>query len=205
MRGLIVLVVLTASVAAQAQESGRLLAIQQKKYSLGHELEVGGMFEPQDAFSNGLAIEGAYLWHFGEAWSWEVLRGGYVGQIDTGLKSQLLDQFGVAPTSFELLKYYGSSSLMWAPLYGKFALRNASLIHAEALLNLGGALGVFTSSTRAGPEVGVGVRVFLSQTFSMRFDARDAVFLHKDPDGSLVKQVILLSIGLSVSLGGNGG
>jgi outer membrane beta-barrel protein len=205
MQRLIVLALLAATGAAQAQESGRLLAIQQKKFSLVHELDVGGMFEPQDAFSKGLALEGAYTWHFGDDLSWEVVRGGYIKQLDSGLKAQLINQFGVAPTAIELLEYYVSSSLMWSPLYGKFALRNASVVHAEAFVTAGGALGHFTSSFREGPELGVGVRVFLSQRLSMRFDARDAVFLHKETDGSLVKQVIFLSIGLSISLGGNGG
>ena len=208
MQRLIVLALLAAAGAAQAQafqESGKLLAIQQKKYSLVHELDIGGMFEPQDAFSKGLALEGAYTWHFGDDLSWEVLRGGYIAQLDSGLKSQLINQFGVAPTAIDLLQYYLTSSLVWSPLYGKFALRNASVVHAEAFVTAGGALGHFTSSFREGPELGVGVRVFLSQRLSMRFDARDAVFLHKETDGSLVKQVIFLSIGLSISLGGNGG
>jgi outer membrane beta-barrel protein len=205
MQRLIVLALLAAAGAAQAQDSGKLLAIQQKKYSLVHELDIGGMFEPQDAFSKGLALEGAYTWHFGDDFSWEVLRGGYVGQLDSGLKGQLINQFGVAPTSFELLQYYVATSLMWSPLYGKFALRNASVVHAEAFVTAGGALGHFTSSFREGPELGVGLRVFLSQRLSVRFDARDAVFLHKETDGSLVKQIIFLSIGLSISLGGNGG
>ena len=190
------------SPAASAQDAGRLVAIQQRKYQLSHELLIGGMVEPQDAFSKGVALEGAYIWHFSDLWSWEVLRGGYLAQLDTGLKTQLLRDFGTDPTQFESLQYYASSSLTYAPLYGKFALRNASLIHAEAFLNFGAAFGRFTSSYQAGPEVGVGLRVFLSQALSLRFDARDAVFLRRKTNSGFVNQALFFSLGLSIALGG---
>ena len=197
-----------APLAAPAQEAGRLLAVQQRKFRLAHVLMVGPMFEPQDAFNKGLGVELAYIFHLDDAWSWEVLRGGYVGQFDTGLRTQLERDFGVVPTAFESLQYYATSSLTWAPLYGKLALRNASIIHAEAFLNLGAALGHFSSSFQAGPEIGIGVRVFLSNLVSVRFDARDAVFIHKkanSPRGTLpLNQVLFLSLGLSFSLGGAG-
>jgi|GEM_PF-1700387 len=188
--------------AASAQDAGRLLAIQQRKYQLNHELLLGGMVEPQDAFSKGVAVEGGYIWHFSDLWSWEVLRGGYVAQLDTGLKTQLLRDFGTDPTQFESLQYYASSSLTYAPLYGKFALRNSSLIHAEAFLNFGAAFGRFTSSYQAGPEVGVGARVFLSQALSLRFDVRDAVFIRRKANNGVTNQALFLSFGLAIALGG---
>ena len=199
---------LLSPLAASAQEAGHLLAVQQRRFRLIHELLVGPIYEPQDAFNKGLGIELAYIFHLDDAWSWEVLRGGYVGQFDTGLRTQLERDFGVVPTAFESLQYYATSSLTWAPLYGKLALRNAQIIHAEAFLNLGGALGHFTSSFQAGPELGVGVRIFLSNIVSVRFDARDAVFIHRkanSPSGTLpINQVLFLSLGLSFSLGGAG-
>ena len=195
---------LVAPLAASAQEAGSLLAVQQRKFRISHELTLGGMFEPQDAFNKGFAPELAYAFHLGDAWSWEVLRGGYVAQLDTGLRTQLERDFGVVPTAFEPLQYYLASSLIWAPLYGKFALRNTQLVHAEAFLTGGGALGHFTSSFQAGPEIGVGLRVFLSQLVSVRFDARDALFIHKKSGatGLPLNQVVFLSLGLSFSLGG---
>jgi outer membrane beta-barrel protein len=193
-----------APVAARAQDDeGKLLAVQQRKFRINHELMVGGMFEPLDAFTKGVAPELAYVYHLDDAWSWEVLRGGYVAQLATSLRTQLERDFGVDPTQFESLQYYATSSLTWAPLYGKLALRNAKIIHAESYLSLGGALGRFTSSFQAGPEVGVGLRVFLSQLVSVRFDARDALFIHKSSGttGAPINQVLFLSLGLSFALG----
>lgn len=186
--------------AAPAQEAGKLVAIQQRKYRLGQELTLGGVFEPQDAFTKGLAVEGAYTWHFGELWSWEVLRGGYFAQLNTPLRNQLERDFGVLPTAFETLQYSFSSSLVYTPLYGKFALRNASLVHAEAFVDFGVAGGRFTSSYAAGPEVGAGVRVFFNQRLSLRVEGRDAFYVQHNS-----KNVIFLSLGLGIALGGTDG
>ena len=191
------------STAARGQDDGTLLAIQQRKFQITHELDIGAVLEPQDAFDKGVAIEGAYIWHFSDFWSWEVLRAGYLAQIDTGLKSQLLNEFGTDPTQFETLQYYASSSLAYAPLYGKFALRNGSLIHAEAFVDLGAAFGRYTSSYQAGPELGVGLRVFLTQALSVRFDARDAIFLRRNNPNGVTNQAVFLSLGLAISLGGH--
>lgn len=195
---------LLAPLAAQAQEAGRLLAVQQRKFRLTHELTLGGMFEPQDAFNKGLAPELAYTFHLDDSFSWEVLRGGYLAQLDTGLRQQLERDFGVVPTAFPTLQYYISSNLLWAPLYGKFALRNAQLVHVEAFLSGGAALGHFTDSFQAGPELGVGLRIFLTQLVSLRLDARDAIFIHKKQSGTglPINQAIFLSLGLSFGLGG---
>jgi outer membrane beta-barrel protein len=200
---LLLVLALLAPVAAsadEAQEAGRLVAIQQRKFRLAHELELGGMFEPLDAFTKGVALEGSYTLHLDDAWSWEVLRGGYVARLDTGLHAQLLNEFGVEPTKFESLQYYVSSNILYAPLYGKFALRNASVVHVEAFLVAGGALGRFSSVYAAAPELGVGVRVFLSRALSVRFDARDAYFLGRRLDQN---NKLFLSLGLSLNLGGN--
>jgi outer membrane beta-barrel protein len=186
---------------ARAQEAGRLLAVQQRKFNLTHELMVGGTFEPQDAFSKGLAPELAYIYHLDDAWSWEVLRGGYLAQLATGLRTQLERDFGVSPNALDSLQYYASSSMTWAPLYGKLALRNAAIVHTEAFLNFGGAFGHFTSGGYgAGPEVGVGLRVFVNKVVSVRFDARDALFFQHSRTN-----VLFLTLGLSFSLGGSDG
>ena len=195
------LVTLLSPLAAPAQEAGRLLAVQQRRYRMNHELVIGATFEPIDAFSKGLAAEGAYIWHMNDEWAWDILRGGYLVRFDTGLKKQLERDYGVAPTKFEELQYYGATSLDWSPVYGKFALRNASLIHVEALVSAGAAFGKFTNSTSVGPELGVGLRVFASQRLSVRLDVRDTLYFQRSGD-NLIKNVLFLTLGLSVNLGG---
>lgn len=182
---------------ALAQDEGRLVVVQQRKYRLAHELVVRGVFEPQDAFTKGLGAEAGYVWHLDDAWSWEVLRAGYLAPLDTSLRTQLERDFGVSPTAFETLRMYAASSLAYEPLYGKLALRNASLVHVAAFVKLGVAVGKFTTSAAAGPELGVGLRVFLSKRLSVRIEASDAYFLSRKP-----ANVVFLGAGLAISLGG---
>jgi len=183
---------------SEAQDDGQLVAIQQRKFTLHHELDFEGAFEPQDAFAKGLGGEVAYSYHFTDSIAWEVLRGGYLGQIPSGLQTQLSQEFAVAPTQFPLLQYYASSSLVWSPLYGKLARNNGAITHIEAFLTLGPALGRFTNSFAVGPEVGVGFRVFLTRVVSIRFDARDAYFFSGNS-----KDVVFLSTGFALNMGGN--
>jgi outer membrane beta-barrel protein len=182
---------------AHAQDAGRLVVIQQRKFRLAHELSFAAMFEPADAFSKGLAGEGAYAVHFSDSFAWEVVRAGYLTRFNTDLKDQLLREFGAEPTKFESLQYYGSTSLIWSPYYGKLARDNASITHIELFGIVGAAAGKFTSSYAAGPELGVGMRFFLTRRLSLRFEARDAYFFARKQ-----QNVVFLSAGLSVNLGG---
>lgn len=182
---------------AELPDKGRLFVIQQRKFRLGHEIELGGTFEPQDAFSKGIAGEAAYTLHFGDEWGWEILRAGYLVQFDTGLRTQLRRDFGVVPTQFETLQYYASSAAVWSPSYGKMAWRNASILHVEMFLTAGVAAGRFSSSYGFGPELGVGARLFLTSLLSWRLEVRDAYFLQRNP-----QNVVFLSTGLSFNFGG---
>ena len=182
---------------SEAQDAGRLVVIQQRKFRLAHELNFAAMFEPADAFSKGLAGEASYTVHFSDSLGWEVARAGYLTRFNTDLKDQLLREFGAEPTKFESLQYYGSTALLWAPCYGKLARNNASITHIELFGILGAAAGKFTSSYAAGPELGLGLRVFLTKRLSMRFEARDAYFFARK-----AQNVVFLSAGLSVNLGG---
>lgn len=179
-------------------DPGQLVAIQQRKFRLVHEIELAAAFAPLDAFDKGLGGEGAYTLHFTDAFAWEILRAGYFAQIDTGLRTQLLQEFGVVPTQFETLQYYASTAFEWSPAYGKLAWNNSAITHVELFFTLGAAAGWFTSgSVGAGPEAGVGLRIFISQLLSWRIEARDAYFFeHNSQD------VVFLSTGLSFNFGG---
>jgi outer membrane beta-barrel protein len=200
---------LLSAAPATAQEAGQLLAIQQRKYGIDHELSFAGSFAPLDAFQKGLAPEVAYSWHLDDQLSWEVLRAGYAFQQNTGLYDQLVRDFGVIPTAFESLRLYAKSSLLWAPLYGKFAVLNHRLVHLEGYLIAGATYGHFTGgSDRAGPEAGAGLRLFLGRRLSLRLEARDTVFLGaKKANEKLVhvEQVLFFTLGLSVAFGGTEG
>jgi outer membrane beta-barrel protein len=194
---LVTLLALVAALPARADDDGRLVVIQQRRFRLAHELFAAGTFEPQDAFSKGVAAEVGYTWHLSDDWAWNVARAGYLGRFDTGLKQQLQDSFGVAPTQFENLRWFVSSALVAKPLYGKLALANASVVHVEGYAALGLNVGRFDNSVAAGAELGLGTRVWFTRTLSLRLEARDALYFSRK-----ISNVVFLTAGLSISLGG---
>ena len=65
---------------------------------------------------------------------------------------------------------------MFKPLYWKGSWLNDGLGYGELFFNAGGGYGWFTRSGRAGLNLGTGVRLYLSELVSLRFDARYLFF-----------------------------
>jgi outer membrane beta-barrel protein len=187
-----------AARADELEDPGRLAAVQKRKYRLDHELFVSATFLPWDAFYKGVGPSGSYTWHFSDRVGWEVIRGTYAYGFPTSLRDQLEKDFKVAPTRFEQLQLVLDSALMWKPLYGKFALANRGVVHAEMFCLVGGALAQLTDRTyKAGPQVGVGWRFFLNTWISYRLDARYDLLVAKK-----MTHVVDLTTGLAFNLGG---
>lgn len=188
------------------EESGKLVAVQQRRYHMEHELSFALGTLPLDAFYKGVTGDIAYTWHFSEKWAWEVVNAGYSQDVDTGLRTTLINNFGVVPTQFPEVRMMASSGLSWTPIYGKLAIENRSVVHAEVFLSCGGGAdwvdighAHLVSPLAYG---GVGMRVFLAPTWSVRFDARDAVLLTA-ARGVSRQQVLQLMLSLSVNIGSN--
>lgn len=182
-----------------AEDQGRLSAVQHRKFREAHELQVAAVTLPLDAFYKGLGIEAGYTWHFSDRFGWEVVHAGYAADLDTGLKTQLQTDFGVAPTKFEVAKYYVNSDFVVKPLYMKASLFNHAVVHGE-LFFLGG-VGIFdvTSGIKPAGNVGLGGRVYLTQHISVRVDGRENLVLLQN--FSKTKNVIAFTAGLSFDFG----
>jgi outer membrane beta-barrel protein len=142
---------------------------------MNHELSLGIGALPADAFYKGYFAGLGYTYHFTDHFAWQVGRGAYSYNVKTGLRSQLERDFGVAPTSSAFedeVQWMVGSDVMWSPFYGKTSILNTRVVHFEAFL-LGGAT-VFklnrAGGFRPGANVGLGVRVFKSDTLSFRLD-----------------------------------
>jgi len=179
--GLLSTTLLSAPRVARAEdeeEQTATYAVQNRQFQLGHELHLGGGVLPLNAFTKGITVEGGYTVHFSDAFAWEVGQFIYSFDLNTDLKKELLDNFQVQPTQIETVRWIGSSSLVWKPLYGKFAWRNRSVVHLEMFFELGGAVGQFENPSvlRGGFTAGGGFRLHVSRALSLRFDARDYSF-----------------------------
>lgn len=193
---------LLVAAPAEAKDSGqrgiRTLAVQNRVHSQRHEYTFAVGALPVDAFTKGYTGTGAYTLHFSDLLAWEVVQFTYSLQVDTRLNDQLnnLPQ-PIGPTPFEVVDYYGTSSLVLKPVYGKFALLNRSLIYTEGYLALGGGYGKLSITSRPALNLGAGLRVWTGRKVSFRLDVRNYSFLQA-AFGDWENEVW---IGLGISLG----
>jgi outer membrane beta-barrel protein len=200
--GLILFATLPArATEEQEEEQAAAYAVQNRQFVLGHELSASVGILPLNAFTKGITFGGAYTYHFSDLWAWEVASFHYLQNIDTDLRKELMDNFQVQPTQIEVIEYFGGSSLILKPLYGKLAWLNRSVIHVEGFLSFGGAVAKYKTPAEYRPafEVGGGMRLYGSQRLSMRLDVREyGFFKGYDPKNELF-------IGLTGALSFGGG
>jgi outer membrane beta-barrel protein len=194
-----------ASGVARADEDERVAtyAVQNRKYKLGHELNLSVGVLPLNAFTKGVPIGGGYTYHFNDLIAWEVAQFYYSFGTDTGLKDSLVSNFGVSPTSeqFGVIDYFGSTNFVLKPMYGKYALFNRWVVHTEFFIALGPAFSKFINPAvfRAGFDAGFGIRLWLMKYFSLRLDVRDYTFFA----GSSPKSDMHIALSLALSFGGH--
>jgi outer membrane beta-barrel protein len=181
------------------EDQGRLSAVQRRKFREAHELQIAFAALPLDAFYKGVGAEVGYTWHVTDRFAWEVVHGGYAADLDTGLKTQLQTDFGVAPTQFEVAKYYVNSNVVLKPLYMKASLFNRAVVHGELFFLGGGGIFSMTSGIKPSADVGLGGRLYLTPHISLRSDARENFVLLQNFNKT--KNVITFSLGLSFDFG----
>jgi outer membrane beta-barrel protein len=190
----------------------KLSAVQQRRFRMDHELSFGVGGLPADAFYKGLYGSVSYDLHLTEAWAWQVVSAGYSLNFDTSLRQELINNFGKDPGQFAEVVALATTGLNWAPLYGKVALFNKRVVHAEVFLTAGGGVAwmALARTNALVPEGygGAGLRVFLSPGTSVRFDARYMLNV-RNPTVTYPVPVVIhrstvtLTLALAVNLGTN--
>jgi len=179
--------------------------VQERLFRLGLELNAGLGLLPLNAFDKGIMAEGSVTWHFSNVWAWEIAQGGYViANADTGLKDQLLNNFGVQPTQLSRDTFLVSSNLVFTPFYGKLAGLNRGISHVEVFFPIGPALGRYEDpdAWQYGADVGLGLRWFLGTQISVRLETRDYLLFQTFSNFSLTNE-LMVTLGLSVAFGGS--
>ncbi|HUU03927.1 MAG TPA: outer membrane beta-barrel domain-containing protein [Myxococcota bacterium] len=196
---LVVMVLALASPAARAGEDdldqGKVYAIQQRDYHMNHEFSISMAFLPLDAFYKFFAVTGHYVLHFNDLWAWEAIHFSFAKylDLDTGLKKQMTDDWAVSATDTPKIDYFLDTNLMIKPTYGKVALFDTWVVHLESYFVIGIGAEKFQTAWFPSANLGVGLRVYLSNTISLRFEAREYVYLQ---EGS-VDSTIYFGIGFS--------
>lgn len=192
---LVFLWLVPAVALAQTEElenPGVVSAVQERTYRLHHELNLGFGTLPLDAFSKGVYPTLSYVYHFSDHFAWQVGRGGYVYNINSGLREQLERDFAVLPTAFDEVQYFVGSDVMWSPIYGKTSVLNKHVLHFEMYL-LGGAsvLKLSNSGFRPALDAGLGARLFQSKWMSYRLETTWSATVAQKPQ--LVANIQLLA------------
>lgn len=156
----------------ELENPGTVSAVQERNFRMNHELTLGLGVLPLDAFYKGLSVQLGYTYHFNDSFAWQVARGLYSYNLNTGLRNQLERDFAVLPTQFPEVQYMVGSDLVWTPLYGKGAILNRKVAWFEGFVVLGAsALRISEVGFRPAVNVGVGARLFTTKYVSFRFDA----------------------------------
>jgi outer membrane beta-barrel protein len=174
-------------------------AIQARSYSLSNEIQLTIGVLPADAFTKGLVAGGGYTFHFTDHLAWNVAHGGYVYNVTTSLRDQLVRDFGAPSATFEQAQFFVGTDIVLKPFYGKSSVMNSGVIHFDTQILIGANLfrfqvGGFAPSV----NIGAGVRVFQNHYMSWRIDITDdvVIFTKKPP-----LNVPFLSLSLSFNFG----
>lgn len=151
----------------------------------------GGRFEAApalgftlgDAYSRNILLGAQLTYHFTEAWALgaTVLYG--VTEVETGLaediKSEREEKAG--DDAFSNLGLLGTLDVYYSPIIGKFALFGRNVLHYDMhlLLGVGGAQVAGNSEVEGftfSPVVGVGMRTFFNDWFSVNLALRDYIY-----------------------------
>ena len=189
-------------------------AVQGRKHRLRWELSLGPALLPSDSYTKeGGAVLGV-TYHFSDQLAWEAAHVHAYLTWRSGIRQQLEENFGVVPQRFTLLRYAVDSNVVWSPVYAKLNLVNRGLVYLQPIFLAGVGAGILSGgdpdpgSIDPGldyhvallADVGLGLRLFLSPRFSLRYDLRQ--YLSVDLTRGTTAWPLFMSLSASVTLGG---
>jgi outer membrane beta-barrel protein len=141
-KGFLVSCILLAAIA-HAEEREYTAAVQERLYQEKHAFTVWGGYVPDEDFTINYPLSLGYQYHFNKHLAWETIRGSYFLSQPRKLQTQLIDDYGIAPSDFDYPLYSAFSSLVLKPSYGKDSIFNRFVLNHETHLSVGGGLTSF--------------------------------------------------------------
>lgn len=187
-------------------------AIQERKYRLGEELRLAIGSMPLDPFQKGWTLSLSHTHHFDERWAWEVTQVTFALLESTSLREELIGTFARLPSELSAPRAMLTTGIELTPFYGKQVWLNQDTLHGTLFLGVYGGVILGDRPTfsemlediRPSLGAGIGTRVFMSEHFSSRFDARLYASLRPEvvPEDELeVESVLLLTLSISLGFG----
>ncbi len=187
------------SAAEDAYDLPKVVAVQDRAYSVRKEITPHLGVLPLDAFNKSLLAGVSFTYSWNPAWSWEVINASAAMNQVTDLRNQLVNNFKVEPKG--VLDYptgMYTSQILYSPMYGKYLMFNDKVVHNELSLGLTG--GVITYKVEgAVPVVGPGIvsRYYINEDSSIKVDAR---LLYQVDSNQSSSYALYFTIGYSIHL-----
>ncbi|RMH00180.1 MAG: outer membrane beta-barrel domain-containing protein [Deltaproteobacteria bacterium] len=167
--------------------------------NLRHELAVFGGYYVADLFDGTFSLGGSYTFFMSENFgtelsvSWSRLRTSTADVIEKANNFDL-DLEGRR----DIVRVFGT--LVYSPLYGKVRLFAKPIVRYDFYLAAGPGVVVDPVSFGAAGNFGVGVRIFLHQAVTLRFDLRDYLFRQEILSESYLVNDLAFTAGIGVLL-----
>jgi outer membrane beta-barrel protein len=162
------------------------------------ELSVLGGGGLADTMFDHAAVSGGARYHLSEAWSVASSYSHHFGRTSP-LFDEVTDRFELFPER-SIVEWSAGIDVGWTPVYGKFALVDAYIMHFDLMI-LSGAGAVVTSRS-SDPKIagmaGVAMNLYVSPWLALNVDVRDHVFTESFNAGDTVVNHVVALAGFSV-------
>lgn len=179
-------------------QGGELYSVEDRDLLGSHEIASSIGVLPMDSFFKGLTLRGSYTYYFSHFLGWELFGGLWSFNIHNDLKQKLNEDFKLEPIPLGELNWILDSSAVLRPFYGKMVTLNRYTLTGEMYFIGGYALGGYSAALPSGINAGMGLRAFMSQYFSAKFEIRDYLFF---PGGFTVENNLYISFGIGLTFG----
>lgn len=177
----------------------QVVALESRLYNVKYDLTPQFGIYPLDSFNRSLTFGLSFTNFFDSYRGWEIFNLQYAKNLETDLKEQLISNYGVRPVGIlDYITWTGFTSYVYTPFYSKNLAFNQKVVHSD--LSLVGGPGVvnFKSGERAiAGGGGIIMRFFMSQRYSVKFDAR--TYYHNGQDKN-TNVLLMLNLGLGIQL-----
>jgi outer membrane beta-barrel protein len=191
------------SVFAKTEDPYQLpvvVAVDNKKFNPVHDFTLLAGSMPLDSFYKAYDFAFSYTYGWKNYLRWEVINAGITTTTDTGLKRDLIENYGAQPVGIlDSIKSVYTTNLVYTPIYSKNLFMNDTIIRGELSFVGGGGIVNFKSGDR-GNLYGGGIilRYFWTPAVSLKLDTR--LYAHNAANKSS-NSALIINFGLSYSLG----
>ncbi len=188
-KGVLAFSAVFALTAQAAEEHEYTAAVQERLYQQKHELTFWGGVVPDEDFTINYPLSVGYRYHFNEHYAWEAVRASYYVTKARQLQSDLVEDYGIAPSDFDYPLYSAFSSFVFKPSYGKDSYFNRWVVNHEAHFSVGGGLVGFLKEYNYGPNTeelawalrfAAGRKYYLNNTFAINLEIEETYYFKEE-------------------------